>query len=134
MKLASVIIVENNTDLRNTLRHAFEDRGFLTWTFPRAGIAESIVDALHPDVVLFDLDMQGDETLEFISAWKKQSPGTCVIVESTSGDAERLRQAMEHGADGFLVKPFSLLPIFEILNKDLEPLAATASLLKENAA
>ena len=116
MKLASVIIVEDNTDLCETLRHAFEDRGFLTWTFPRAGTAESLVDALHPDVVLFDLDMQGEEALLYISAWKKQSPGTFVFVESSRGDAEHLRIAMDHGADGFFVKPFSLVPLFELLD------------------
>ena len=118
MKLASVIIVENNNDVRNDLRHAFENRGFLTWTFPRAGIAESIVDALQPDVVLLDLDTQGDETLRYIREWKERSPHTCVIVESCAADAERLKGAMEHGADGFLVKPVSLAPLFEILDKD----------------
>jgi len=52
------MIVETNTDLRNTLRHAFEDRGYMTWTCPAPELAISIFTVVQPSIVIVDLDFQ----------------------------------------------------------------------------
>jgi len=134
MKTVSIMIVENNTDLRNTLRHAFEDRGYLTWTCPGPEIALSIFDAVHPNVVLLDLDFEGTDPMALLDIWKDLSPKTLVIVESKTADARRMRDAIDHGAQAFLIKPYSLTPLFDMLEKDLPPGAPAAAMLRKAAA
>ena len=80
MKSVSIMIVENNPHLRSILRHAFEDRGYLTWTCPGPEIATSIFGAIHPNIVLLDLDFEGAELLHLIQSWKELSPETRVIM------------------------------------------------------
>lgn len=126
MKPLSIMIVENNTDLRNTLRHAFEDRGYLTWTCPAPEIAVSIFAAIQPSVVILDLDFEGPNPLRLIDAWRELSPNTRVIVESTATDAVRMREAMDRGAYAFLVKPYSLEPLFDLLEKEIPVKKAVA--------
>jgi len=113
------MIVETNTDLRNTLRHAFEDRGYMTWTCPAPELAISIFTVVQPSIVIVDLDFQGINVLHLLDIWRDIAPQTRVIVESTTADANRMREAMDHGAHAFLTKPYSLPPLFDLLEKDI---------------
>jgi DNA-binding NtrC family response regulator len=133
MKVASIMILENNTDLRNTLRHAFEDRGYLTWTCPAPEIAISIFRAVLPSIVIVDLDFKETDVLRLIDVWRVLAPHTRVIVESTTADADRMREALAHGAQAFLTKPYSLSPLFDLLEKDLSSGAPVITPLKKVA-
>jgi len=134
MKPASIMIVEKDADLRNTLRNAFETRGYLTWTCLAPEIALSISAAVQPSVILFDLDSQTSDPLDLIDAWMRLAPPPRVIVESKSGDTERMRQAMEHGAHAYLIKPYSLAPLFDLLEKEIPPSEPDLPPIKEEAA
>jgi DNA-binding NtrC family response regulator len=117
MQPASIIIVENNTDVRDSLRHAFEDHGYRTWTCPGPEMAESIFDAVQPNVVLLDLDLEGAHPYQMMDSWRTQCPHMCVIVESEQADAGRVREAMDHGAQAFLVKTHPLTSLFALLEQ-----------------
>ena len=119
MRAASIMIVETNTDLRNTLRHAFEDRGYMTWTCPAPELAISIFTVVQPSIVIVDLDFQGINVLHLLDIWRDIAPHTRVIVESTTADANRMREAMDHVAHAFLTKPYYLPPLFDLLEKDI---------------
>src|SRR5258708_26467952 len=112
MRPATIMIVENNADLRDTLRHAFEDRGYKTWTCPAPEIAVSIFSAIRPSVVILDLDFEGFNSLPLIDALRELSPDTRVIVESKFADDKRMRDAIDHGALACLAKPYALPPLF----------------------
>jgi DNA-binding NtrC family response regulator len=131
--LASIMIVENNADLRNTLRHAFEDRGYTTWTCPAPEIAVSIFRAVQPSIVIVDLDFEGFDVLPLIDAWREIAPHTRVIVESTTADADRMREALAHGAQAYLTKPYSLAPLFELLEKEIPTTPPAADPVKKAA-
>ena len=124
MNEISVMIVENNPDLRNILRHAFEDRGYVTWTFPSHEIAVSIFSTFQPTVIVLDLDVVGAEAFEMIEACKEKCPLASLIVESQTADTERMVEAIKHGAQAFLVKPYTLAPLFEILDKKIPLVSA----------
>ena len=125
MKPTSVMIVEYNTDLRNTLMHAFEDRGYITWTFPSADIAVSIFATIQPLVIVLDLDVVGSQAVEMIEACKEQCPYASLIVESSTADSARIQEAIEHGAEAFLSKPYAMEPLFEIIDKKILSTAPT---------
>jgi len=57
--------------------------------------------------------------LHLLDIWRDIAPHTRVIVESTTADANRMREAMDHGAHAFLTKPYSLPPLFDLLEKDI---------------
>ncbi|MGH7904916.1 MAG: response regulator, partial [Candidatus Dormibacteraceae bacterium] len=71
----------------------------------RSGIEQA--RALHPDLVLMDVnlpDLDGIRATEILSA---ELPLTPVVIMSVQEDREYLRRAMQAGAREFLVKPFS---------------------------
>jgi DNA-binding NtrC family response regulator len=120
VKSVSIMIVENNSDLRQTLRHAFEDRGYLTWTCRNPDIAVSIFESIQPSVVILDLDFD-ENVLQILESWRLIAPDTRVVVESAEANTERIRAAMERGAHAFLTKPFSLVPLFQLLEDGMPP-------------
>ncbi len=121
MKYVSIMIVENNSDLRNTLRHAFEDRGYLTWSCRAPEIAVSLFETVRPTVVILDLDFEDGHSFDLLDIWRERSPKTRVIVESASSDAERMQEAMKHGAHAYLTKPYSLAPLIRLLENAFPP-------------
>jgi DNA-binding NtrC family response regulator len=121
MSNKSVIIVENDSATRNQLMQAFEERGYLTWTCPTAETAISIFSVVQPDIVLLDLDLEGGGAMELLDCWKMVAPDTHIIVESAASDSPRMRQAKDCGADAFFVKPLALPPLFEGLEKAIDP-------------
>ncbi len=62
------------------------------------------VRALHPDVVLLDVEMPGLDGLAAASVLATEAPQTRVLIVTTFGRPGFLRRAMESGALGFVVK------------------------------
>jgi len=58
----------------------------------------------QPDVALLDIEMPGMDGLEAAARLREELPGCRVLMLTTFGRPAYLRQAMEAGASGFLVK------------------------------
>ena len=74
------MIVQKNSDFRNILRHAFEVRGYLTWTCPAVEFAHSIFTAVQPNIVILDVEWEDADPVELANRWKEMSPDTKVIM------------------------------------------------------
>jgi two-component system, NarL family, response regulator DesR len=64
--------------------------------------AEALVRALHPDVLVTDIEMPERSGLELAQAVKDLP--TCVVVLTTFGRSGYLRRALDAGALGYLLK------------------------------
>jgi two-component system, NarL family, response regulator DesR len=58
----------------------------------------------RPDVALLDIEMPGMDGLEAAARLREELPGCRVLMLTTFGRPAYLRQAIEAGASGFLVK------------------------------
>ena len=67
---------------------------------------EAIAAALktHPDVALLDIEMPGGGGLSAAQALHQRLPSCHIVILTTFGRSGYLRQAMESGAVGFLLK------------------------------
>lgn len=72
---------------------------------------DSALQALHeaqPTVVLLDLKMPGLSGFELLSRIKQQRPDISVLILTGHSETENVVQAMRHGADDFISKPFDI--------------------------
>ena len=58
----------------------------------------------RPDIVLMDLSLPGRSGLEALSEIRAQLPSTRVVMMSMHDDANHIRDALDRGAAGFVVK------------------------------
>ena len=120
-KKKSILVIEDDPQLMSNLIQAFERQGYYAWGCPWVERAHTIFTTVRPDFVFLDLDFGDSRRMELIEKCKMYSPKTQIIVESASADGDLRDRAMTHGADLFLVKPFSLQPLFELLEHPLIP-------------
>lgn len=63
-----------------------------------------MVPSIRPDIVLMDIAMPGLNGLEATARIRKENPSTRVILLSMFGSEDHLRQALDAGASGYLLK------------------------------
>ena len=103
-----VLVVEDDPAIANLVGTALESRGL---RHALAGTARrAIADAaeLAPRVILLDLglpDMDGIEVVRRVRTWSSDLP--IIVVSARSDDADKI-DALDAGADDYLVKPFSV--------------------------
>jgi DNA-binding NarL/FixJ family response regulator len=66
--------------------------------------ALTVVADLHPDVVVMDLVMPGIGGVEAIRQLRANHDGLGIVALSSFSDAERVREVIDAGANGYLVK------------------------------
>ena len=65
------------------------------------------LDRLAPEVILVDIGSGILQRTEILSRLTAPASGAAIIVVAMLGEVDMVRQAMLHGAQGFLLKPFS---------------------------
>lgn len=62
------------------------------------------VKELNPDLLLLDLSMPGLGGLEALPILRRNAPGTKILILTMHDDPHYLRQALEEGASGYVLK------------------------------
>jgi DNA-binding NarL/FixJ family response regulator len=66
--------------------------------------AVGLAQELHPDVVLMDIDLPGEDGVSATRRIKSAVPGTTVVMLTAYDDTDRLLEALKAGAQGYLLK------------------------------
>lgn len=74
--------------------------------------AARLIEELRPDVALLDLRMRGLTGIEVARRCRSSSPGTAIVLFTSFGDQALLREALEAGARGYVLKE---APLDEVL-------------------
>jgi DNA-binding NarL/FixJ family response regulator len=106
---ARIVLAEDHRILREGLRAIFEDQRDLSIV----GEAEDGRDAINrarevqPDLLILDLSMPRMDGLAALKEIKRVAPKTRVLVMTVHRTEEYVFQAIEDGADGYLLKDAS---------------------------
>ncbi|GAB4405149.1 MAG: response regulator transcription factor [Anaerolineales bacterium] len=66
--------------------------------------ALSLAEKLQPDLILLDLSMPGLGGMDVLPAMQKMVPSTKILILTMYDDPQYLRQALKHGASGYVLK------------------------------
>lgn len=106
-KTAVVLVIDDDTPIRRSLRAGFELNGFIV---REANTGASAIDAATgkpPDLIVLDLglpDMDGAEIVKSLRSW---SNVPLIVLSVRSNEIEKVR-LLELGADDYMVKPFGM--------------------------
>ena len=106
-KKATVLIVEDERQIRRFMRSALESEGCRVMECKHG--QQALLDAAtgKPELVLLDLGLPDMDGVEFIRALRSWSAAPVIIVSARSDEQEKIR-ALDAGADDYLTKPFGV--------------------------
>jgi len=104
--VASVLVIEDDQRIRETLARSLVDVGHAVRTEARGADALGAVMSWDPDVLVLDLglpDMDGSDVLRMVRA---VSPVPVIVATARDDEVEVVR-LLNAGADDYVVKPYS---------------------------
>ena len=103
----TILVIEDDVDLRTALQLALEDAGFAVESAGDGLSALQKVRQSTPDLVVLDLNMPRMGGADFLYAWRSEfeEPGVPVIVITAETQALR---PQDLGVTALLVKPFDI--------------------------
>jgi two-component system chemotaxis response regulator CheY len=102
------LIVDDSRVIRRVASKIIEDLGFDADEAENGRKALNALTIRMPDVALVDWEMPEMNGLEFVQALRKAPGGNKVAVVfcTTENDIAHIRQALDAGADEYIMKPF----------------------------
>jgi len=101
-----ILVVEDDQAIQNILRMLFEANGFRVVVAGTAARGEHDARLHRPDIVLVDLGLPDRDGINVIKGIRQWSPVPIIVLSARSAEPQRLA-AFEHGADDYVMKPFS---------------------------
>jgi two-component system, chemotaxis family, chemotaxis protein CheY len=108
--MRNCLIVDDSSVMRKVSRHVIEALGF---SVEEAGNGQEGLDRCQnsmPDLVLLDWNMPVMTGIEFLRALRQRRGGDApkVVFCTTENDVGHIREAIEAGANEYVMKPFDL--------------------------
>jgi signal transduction histidine kinase len=118
----NILVIEDDEAIRATLVDMLEFNGYGVIHAANGQDGLALARQQRPDVVLTDVSMPGLDGFDLIRALHadEQTRPTPIIVISASVEPERMRLAMDLGAEDFIVKPFTEDQIVRSIRARLE--------------
>jgi len=128
VKTQSVLIVDDEPDIRRVVGEILHDEGLEIDTAENAEIARSKYLARTPDLVLLDIWMPDTDGVTLLKEWKMTENAPPIVMISGHGTVETAVESVRAGAYDFLEKPISTAKLLVTIERALE----TRSLKDEN--
>ncbi len=124
--MATVLVVDDEGDIRSSLRGVLSDEGLRVLVAEDGGRALNLVRSERPELVLLDVWMPEVDGIELLRRLQEEPDRPQVIMISGHGNIETAVQATKLGAFDFIEKPFSIDALLSVVNRALEHRAARA--------
>ena len=107
MNKYQILVVEDDTPVRNLITTTLKAHGYRYLTAVNGEEAVMTAASHNPDIVLLDLglpDIDGTEVINRIRRWSNMP---IIVISARSEDVDKI-DALDAGADDYLTKPFSV--------------------------
>ncbi len=119
-----ILIVDDNSDIRNILNELIIDAGYKTRIAANYNQALSEIDKKMPDVAILDvkLDKGDNDGIELLSHIKSKNKDVPVIIITGHANVEMAVSSLKHGAFEFIEKPFDQARLLNFIKRAVENL------------
>ena len=131
-KNINVLIIDDEENILSSLRRLLEDKGYnvVTNSDPAAAIEYMRNNIVH--IALIDITMPNLDGLSTLGMIKDVNGITQIIMMSAYATTDRVRAALENGANDFLLKPFNNLEnVVSIVEESEKKLVRWQGVLKQ---
>ena len=112
-----LLIVDDESSLRDFLTIVFEDDGWRVETAGSLADARAAVQRREPDLILCDLMLPDGSGLDLLRDFKAQNPSIAVIMITAHTSTKSAVEALKAGAFDYIAKPFDIDELKIIVRK-----------------
>lgn len=123
MKLRAIIFEDEKTT-RNVLKRILNKENIEVYDFESGEEALEKVKSINPDFVFLDIGLKNFNGLEILKSITSLKSYPYVVIISGHSEYKYLIQAMKYGAFDYIVKPFDIERIKQVVNEIKESLKA----------
>ncbi len=121
MSATRILVVDDESDIRSTLKEVLTDEGHDVDVAADAAQARAARARHEPDLVLLDIWMPDTDGITLLREWASQGALRCpVVMMSGHGTVETAVEATRLGAFDFVEKPLSLAKLLRVVERALE--------------
>src|SRR6185436_8280687 len=115
----TVLVVEDEVELRQIIADSLESRGFAVAQSTTAADALGRLEGFAYDSLVVDLRLPDKDGMEVLDAALTRYPQIRSVVMTGVGGVEDAVKAIKRGAIDFLIKPFQLVQLANVLQASL---------------
>ena len=117
----TILIVDDNDLMRTLLRGILRSDVYQVIGEARNGIvALDLIEKSKPDIVFLDVMMPEMGGLEALQAIKAKHPEIIVIMITGNPSVENVKESIQGGAGGFIIKPFNSAKVLDTLVRAIQ--------------
>ena len=113
--MAEVLIADDSEFMRNLLREILEEEHDIVGEAENGVEAVEVFKKKQPDLVMMDIVMPIRDGIEATDEIKNEFPNSNVIMCTSVGQEEKMKEAVKAGADGYITKPFQKPSVIEAI-------------------
>ncbi|HFD78863.1 MAG TPA: sigma-54-dependent Fis family transcriptional regulator [Gammaproteobacteria bacterium] len=134
MSQATVLIVEDDADLREALCATVELAGFAVRSAENGKQALGVIERHPVGLVVSDVQMEGGDGHTLLRRVKTHFPELPVVLMTAYGTVQKAVEAMRAGAADYLVKPFGAEVLVDMIRRYLDHEEVDSEVVAEDPA
>ncbi|MGE0371148.1 MAG: response regulator [Gammaproteobacteria bacterium] len=116
MDTIQILVIDDDPSARDLLASTLRTIGYpRVHTAADQAAAEHMLKKTRIDVVFLDIELSGENGFEVMLALKQEAPQIGIVMVSAHSTMDNVKQAIKQGARGFVVKPYSLAKVKDVM-------------------
>ena len=103
-----VLVVDDEPPIRKLLRMGLSTQGYEILEAPNGRSALELLVQNRPDLVILDLGLPDIQGLDLLRKMRAENDRVPIVVLSSRSDEGAKVEALDHGADDYVTKPFGM--------------------------
>jgi DNA-binding NtrC family response regulator len=116
----NILVVDDDADVRKTLSSILSEEGYSVVTAENGRQATKISEKSRFDMALIDIKLPDMEGTELLQRLKQNQPHMAKIIITGFPTLENAMETVNEGADGYILKPFDVQKLLEMIRKHLK--------------
>jgi two-component system nitrogen regulation response regulator GlnG len=118
--MSKLLLIDDETDVQYSFRRTFDSPDIELTTASSGEEGLKLIPRLKPDLVLMDIRMGGMNGLETLRRIRQIDSRLLIILMTAYGTTQTAIEAMKLGAYDYLLKPFDVVKLKEIITNALK--------------
>lgn len=117
---AKILIIDDEESIRKSLAAVLEEKGYLVDMAENGQVAIEKSKTKAYNLALIDIRLPDMEETDLLTAIKENTPDMVGIIVTGYPSLQNAIEAVNKGADGYIVKPFAIDVLLDMVKKHLK--------------